>query len=35
MKRTLVLSILAAVAVQAQAEQQPLTYGCAPVLSHR
>jgi len=30
MKRTLVLSILAAVAVQAQAEQQPLTYGVRP-----
>ena len=30
MKRTLVLSILAAVAVQAQAESQPLTYGVRP-----
>ena len=30
MKRTLVLSILAAVAANAQAESQPLTYGVRP-----
>ena len=30
MKRTLVLSILAAIAVNAQAESQPLTYGVRP-----